>query len=653
MPATAYAAKGLLTQAIRDADPVLFCEPLRGYRLIRDEVPEEDYAVPFGQARMAREGTDIVVVAWSAAVVVAQQAADLAAQEGYSVAVLDLQTLVPLDTDGLRDAVAGCGRALVVHEAPATAGFGAEVMATIQEEAFWSLEAPIRRVTAYDTPYPLRRSKIDMYRPPSAWWTRSAPSWSRPPRAMARIEFQLPDVGEGVDAADVLEWRVAEGEAVREHEPLVEVQTDKATVEIPAPVTGTLVRRGVAAGDSVAVGGLLAVLESEQPEGPGRDREEPTRDRETRPTGAEPGRRGRAGPEAGWRGQTGTEPGRRGRATAGGAHHTSPGAGFRRRPGRHHGKRAPRTNPARGRRARGCGQAHGRRRDGTCGGAVARPTGHHGAGSRRGRGRPAWLDAALDLARAHQPWQTVPHVTDYREVDATALLAIRNRLRDQARRRGQEASAGADPTPGRQDRAVALAAHLYVNASIDMTREQMALHGRRSIGRDVTVPGPGRAGGPHPPLLDRRDRARDHRLTEPPRIMTASRGCRRRHVHGQQLRGPGHLAGHTDRQTAPGATRRRSGARPGRGHRWRAGGATTIALAVSGDHRLLDGHTLAAFVTDAVRLIEAPDLLLGQPARWSSARSPSRSTAGDRRGSRGLHGRVARATGPPGDARRI
>jgi pyruvate dehydrogenase E1 component beta subunit len=166
MPATAYAAKGLLAQAIRDEDPVLFCEPLRGYRLIKDEVPDEDYTVPFGQARLAREGSDLVVVAWSAAVAVAERAAALAEAEGYSVGVLDLQTLVPLDTDALRDAVAACGRAIVVHEAPRTSGFGAEVVATIQEEAFWSLEAPIGRVTAYDTPYPI--ASIEEHYVPSA-----------------------------------------------------------------------------------------------------------------------------------------------------------------------------------------------------------------------------------------------------------------------------------------------------------------------------------------------------------------------------------------------------------------------------------------------------------------------------------------------------
>jgi len=155
MPATARDAKGLLAEAIRDPDPVLFCEPLRGYRLIRDEVPEEPFTIPIGQARVAREGDDLVIVAWSAAVVIAEQAAELAAAEGYSVGVLDLRSLVPLDTESLREAVAQCGRALVVHEATLTGGFGAEIVATIQQEAFWSLEAPIARVTAPDTPYPI------------------------------------------------------------------------------------------------------------------------------------------------------------------------------------------------------------------------------------------------------------------------------------------------------------------------------------------------------------------------------------------------------------------------------------------------------------------------------------------------------------------
>jgi pyruvate dehydrogenase E1 component beta subunit len=155
MPATARDAKGLLAEAIRDPDPVLFCEPLRGYRLVRDEVPEEDYTVPFGKARMAREGTDVTIIAWSAAVGVAERAAELAAEDGISCGVLDLRTLVPLDEEAIAEAVATTGRAVVVHEAPLTAGFGAEVVATIQEQAFWSLEAPVGRVTGYDSPYPI------------------------------------------------------------------------------------------------------------------------------------------------------------------------------------------------------------------------------------------------------------------------------------------------------------------------------------------------------------------------------------------------------------------------------------------------------------------------------------------------------------------
>jgi pyruvate dehydrogenase E1 component beta subunit len=155
MPATAHDAKGLLAEAIRDPDPVLFCEPLRGYRLQKDEVPDEDYTVPFGEARVVREGDDLTLVAWSAAVHIAEAAAELAAERGIACTVIDLRTLVPLDEDTLVEAFARTGRGVVVHEAPLTAGFGAEVVATVQEHAFWALEAPIGRVAAPDVPYPI------------------------------------------------------------------------------------------------------------------------------------------------------------------------------------------------------------------------------------------------------------------------------------------------------------------------------------------------------------------------------------------------------------------------------------------------------------------------------------------------------------------
>lgn len=155
MPSTAHDAKGLLIEAIRDPDPVMFFEPLRGYRLTRDEVPEGDYTVPFGKLRVVREGTDVTLVTWSASVPVAEAAAEQLAEEGISVHVIDLRTLVPLDEEGLVEAVERTGRCVVLHEGPMTAGFGAEVLALVQEQAFYSLEAPMVRVTAPDAPYPM------------------------------------------------------------------------------------------------------------------------------------------------------------------------------------------------------------------------------------------------------------------------------------------------------------------------------------------------------------------------------------------------------------------------------------------------------------------------------------------------------------------
>jgi pyruvate dehydrogenase E1 component beta subunit len=155
LPASAADAKGLLATAIRDPDPVLFLEPLRGYRSIRDEVPEGEHLVEFGQARTVTNGDDIAVIAWSYMVEVARQAAEELAPEGISARVIDLRTLVPLDVDTIIDAAEQCGRVVVVQEAPETNGFASEVIATINDHAFWSLEAPIARVSGYDAPYPV------------------------------------------------------------------------------------------------------------------------------------------------------------------------------------------------------------------------------------------------------------------------------------------------------------------------------------------------------------------------------------------------------------------------------------------------------------------------------------------------------------------
>ncbi len=154
-PATAADAKGLLAASIRDPDPVMFLEPLRGYRGIRGKVPDGNHVVPLGSARAARDGDDLVIVAWSYQVELACRVADALAAEGLSIAVLDLRSLVPLDIEAIASAVDRCGRAVVVEEASQTGGFAGEVLATMVEECFWSLEAPVVRVSGFDVPYPV------------------------------------------------------------------------------------------------------------------------------------------------------------------------------------------------------------------------------------------------------------------------------------------------------------------------------------------------------------------------------------------------------------------------------------------------------------------------------------------------------------------
>lgn len=157
-PATPADARGLLLSAIRDPDPVMFLEPLRGYRLTRGEVPEGDVTVPLGKARVAREGTDCTVIAWSVAVEVALKAAEDAAKQGVSVEVVDVRTLVPLDSPTLHASVRKTGRAVVLQEASQTGGYASEIITTLQEsrDTFFSLKAPLARVCGPDTPYPVQ-----------------------------------------------------------------------------------------------------------------------------------------------------------------------------------------------------------------------------------------------------------------------------------------------------------------------------------------------------------------------------------------------------------------------------------------------------------------------------------------------------------------
>jgi 2-oxoisovalerate dehydrogenase E1 component beta subunit len=153
-PSNPYDAKGLLLQAIDDEDPVLFFEPKRVYRAVKAEVPDGAYRLPLGEAKVVRQGEQLTCVAWGAMLYEAFSAAEEVAKQGVDVEVIDLRSLWPLDIDTLVRSVQKTGRLLVVHEAPKTCGFGAELVALITERAFLHLEAPPRRVTGYDTPFP-------------------------------------------------------------------------------------------------------------------------------------------------------------------------------------------------------------------------------------------------------------------------------------------------------------------------------------------------------------------------------------------------------------------------------------------------------------------------------------------------------------------
>jgi 2-oxoisovalerate dehydrogenase E1 component beta subunit len=153
-PATPTDAKGLLTAAIRDPDPVIYLEHKFLYRRIKEDVPDGEVVVPIGKARLAREGADVSIVTWAAMVHVALEAAETAARDGISVEVLDLRTLLPLDEEAILGTAAKTGKVIVLHEPTRTGGPGGEISALIAERAFEYLDAPVLRVAPPDTPVP-------------------------------------------------------------------------------------------------------------------------------------------------------------------------------------------------------------------------------------------------------------------------------------------------------------------------------------------------------------------------------------------------------------------------------------------------------------------------------------------------------------------
>jgi 2-oxoisovalerate dehydrogenase E1 component beta subunit len=152
IPSSPYDAKGLLKSAVRDPNPVIYLEPKKGYRLIKGEVPDEDYVVPIGPARVSRSGEDLTIFAYGMMHYYALQAAEQLEQEGYSAEVVDLRTIYPVDQKTILDSVKKTGKALIVHEDNLTGGYGGEIAAIIAEHGFHDLDAPVRRLAGPDVP---------------------------------------------------------------------------------------------------------------------------------------------------------------------------------------------------------------------------------------------------------------------------------------------------------------------------------------------------------------------------------------------------------------------------------------------------------------------------------------------------------------------
>ena len=158
-PSTPSDAKGLLLAAIADPDPVVFLEPIRLYRAVKEDVADGPTTVEIGTAAVRREGSDVSLITWGAMTRECRAAAERLADEGVSVELIDVRSLVPLDTETIVGSVDKTGRAVIVHEAPRTGGFGGEIAAVIAEQCLYSLLAPVHRVTGWDTVFPLKRSE--------------------------------------------------------------------------------------------------------------------------------------------------------------------------------------------------------------------------------------------------------------------------------------------------------------------------------------------------------------------------------------------------------------------------------------------------------------------------------------------------------------
>ncbi len=258
MPSIPYDAKGLLKAAIRDDNPVLFVDHRLSYNL-KGPVPEEEYLVPLGVADVKRRGRDVTVVATSLMVHRALAAAEDLAKEGIEIEVIDPRSLVPLDLKAILQSVQKTGKLVAVHEEVSRIGVAGDIVAQVVEQAFDYLDAPPKRVTSLDVHMPYNRKLEAMVIPSKERIAQACrevcgrvgqkpemgfrPAGAPSPSALAGTrEIQLPKLSTTMEEGTILHWLKREGDSVVKGEPMFEMETDKAAVEVEAPFSGKLAR---------------------------------------------------------------------------------------------------------------------------------------------------------------------------------------------------------------------------------------------------------------------------------------------------------------------------------------------------------------------------------------------------------------------------
>ena len=307
VPSNPHDAKGMLVAAIRDPDPVLYFEHKRAYRSIRGEVPEEEYTVPLDRARVARAGDDIAVFTYGLMVQTALHAAERLSADGFSVEVVDLRSLRPLDRASIVESARRCGKVLIAQEANLAVSVSSEVAAIVAEECFEYLDAPVMRIGGPEVPaMPFAKSLEDAYlvdvdkleaklRSLAEVLIPSARSGALHPTEDGSEELthvaltvSMPQLGESVTEGTIAHWLKKPGEPVAQYESLAEVASDKVNAEIPAPADGTFGEIIAPEGSVVTVGQPICTIEQAAAgaERPGR-----TGAPATEPAAAAPARR--------------------------------------------------------------------------------------------------------------------------------------------------------------------------------------------------------------------------------------------------------------------------------------------------------------------------------------------------------------------------